>query len=136
MQVKKLFIDNFEVLAVVDGEVCPVEDFLTAGEATTEASRKGLLEMMKLIAENGLHGVPAKWSHEASKADGIFELIKGRLRVFYFKGRGQQIVVCTHGVMKKSKKAAAAEVAKAAKCRTDYLNAVAAQQLRVIEDEN
>ena len=136
MKVKQLYSSNYEIVAIIDDDACPVEDFLTSGEDSTQSTRTGLLDMMEHIAEYGFHGTPSKWTHEASKNDGIYELTKGRLRVFYFKGKESQIVVCTHGIIKKTQKADPAEVARAKSWKDNYLAAVALNQLKVITDED
>lgn len=92
--------------------------------------------MMQHIAEHGFHNVPSGWSHEASKQHGIYELVKGRLRLFYFKGKDKQIVVCTHGAMKKSQRASTKEVNKAKSYKDDYTEACKNDVLEVITDEN
>lgn len=123
-------------MAVMDGDDCPTEDFLVEGDAATENAREGLLEMMYHIAERGLQNCPAGWSHEVSKKDGIYELIKGRLRLFFFKGSGRQIVVCTHGIMKKTQKASTHEVKRAKGYKDSYEAAQGRNQLKVIKDED
>lgn len=136
MKVKQLYSSNHQIVAMMDGEACPVEDFLLNGESSTDSTRSGLLSMMEYIAEHGFQNIPAKWTHEANKKEGIYELIKGRLRVFFFKGEGKQIVVCTHGAMKKTSKADPAEVAKAKAHKDRYRTAAAKNQIEVMTDED
>ena len=45
LKVKVLAELRFRVVAVCDGDSCPAEDFISAGEESTKASRDGLLEM-------------------------------------------------------------------------------------------
>lgn len=133
MRVKTLVQDNFQIVGVMEGDACPADDFLNHGEAATLKARVGLLEMLTHLAELGFHGVPGKWSHEADKQLQVYEFIKGDLRLFYFKGEGQQIAVCTGGSMKKGRKADKAAVAACTQARADYFNAVRAKTLQVIE---
>lgn len=120
----------------MDGDACPAESYLTDGEVETSAYRTGLTRMLEIVSERGLYGVPVKWFHEANKEEKIFEFIKGPLRLFFFKGSGQQIAVCASGVRKQSKKADQAEVAKVIKLRKEYFDAIANKTLGVMKNEN
>ncbi len=135
MYIKSLADDKYEVVAVVVNGDCPVEQFLTDGEASTEAARSALLQMLYKVAEFGLQTVPYKWSHEVNKREQIYEFIKGPLRLFYFKGEGRQIAVCTSGVRKSAQKADKAAVARAVKMRAAYFEAVQNKTLEVLSDE-
>lgn len=136
MKLKALYAAEYEVVAVVgDDGSCTVEEFLRTGEATTKASREGLAQMLRTVARIGLQEVPAAWSHEANKKEQVYEFRKGPLRLFYFKGQGRQIAVCTLGVRKTGSKADKGAVAKAAACRKEDFAAVQANALEVIEDE-
>lgn len=117
----------------MDGDLCPAIDFLVCGEATTESSRNGLIEMLDAVSAMGLQGVPSAWWHEANKQLGIYEFVKGRLRLFFFKGASGQIAVCTTGVMKSGQKADKASVKKATEFRDLYFAAHAANTLKVVD---
>lgn len=69
MYIKTIVDDNYQVVAVVVNGDCPVEQFLTDGEASTEAARSALLQMLDKVAELGLQTVPYKWSHEVNKRE-------------------------------------------------------------------
>jgi hypothetical protein len=136
LRLKQLFSGKFEIVAILDGEVCPAERFLLDGEKSTEASRLGLMQMLSEVAEVGLQKVPQSWVHEADKTLKIYEFIKGPLRLFFFKGKNGQIAVCTTGVRKSGDKADNAAVKKAAKLRNDYYEALKNETLTtVIENE-
>lgn len=133
MNLVELASSKHQVVAVMDGGTCPAVDFLTHGEATTESSRNGLIDMLDAVSEMGLQGVPSAWLHEANKQLGIYEFVKGRLRLFFFKGVNGQIAVCTTGVMKSGQKADKASVKKAAEFRDLYFASHAANTLRVVD---
>lgn len=135
MQVKVLAELRFRVVAVIDGASCPVEDFISAGEVSTKASRDGLFEMIGHIAERGLQNIPPAWWHEADKAKGIYELIKGPLRLFFFKGAGKDIAVCTSGIRKSGQKADKHSVNRAAILKAAYFDAIAKNTYEVVDDE-
>ncbi len=134
MKVKVLYSDKYDVVAVMDGDDCPTEDFLENGEATTQASREGLSIILQHIAENGLNG--ASWVHEANKQEGIYEFTKGKLRLFFFKGVNNQIAVCTTGVIKKQQKADKPSVNKAIGYKKQYAQAIETNSITVVEDED
>lgn len=136
LKVKQLAASDYEVIAVMDGDSCPTEDFLQVGEATTRASREGLLVMIQSVAKMGLDEIPSAWFHEANKNEQVFEFIKGPLRLFFFKGVGRQIAVCVCGVRKKGQKADKASVAKTSQLRKLYFEAAAGNTLEVISDES
>jgi hypothetical protein len=136
MQVQILLSSTYEIVGAMDGDTCPSQDFLHQGEANEAASRSGLLAMLGHVAQNGLQGVPAAWSHEVNKLEGIYEFTKGQLRLFYFKGDRSQIVVCTTGGRKKGKKVDPKAVAVAIAFKKRYLEAVKAKTLEVLSDED
>lgn len=119
----------------MDGETCPAETFIVCGEKSTAAARAGLLEMMGHVADKGLRDVPSGWFHEADKANGIYEFIKGPLRLFFFKGNGRDIAICTSGVRKSGQKADKASVTRAVDLKKDYTAALANKTYEVVEDE-
>lgn len=121
---KILFSDAYRIIAVTEGGTCPVERFLVDGEATTRASRRYLVNMLSHVATVGLHKAPTAWFHEVNKEHGIYEFIKGDLRLLFFKGRQGDLVVCTTGLRKKGQKVDKAAVARSIRCRTDYLRAL------------
>jgi len=131
LKVKILEESSYKVVAVMDGDLCPAEDFLKNGEKSTYASRIGLERFLEHIAANGLQKMPAAWSHEVDKPNGIYEISKGRLRLFYFRGHGEQIVVCTDGIMKKGPKVDKQSVARAVDYKNQYFQAVRNKQIEV-----
>jgi len=136
LKVKVIAAKSYEVVAVMDGDVCPTDHFICAGESTTSSMREGLSVMLQFVAMRGLAGVPSGWYHEASKEDNVYEFIKCALRRFFFKGKGNQIVVCCTGTRKSGKKADKNAVATAAAWRRQYEEASKANRLEVIyEDE-
>lgn len=135
MKIKELFVANFQIVAIIEGGSCPAEDFLLVGEKATEAYRFGMIEMLQIVAIEGLQDVPSKWFHEANKQDKIYEFIKGPLRLFFFKGENRQIAVCTAGVRKTGQKADKAALAMAQKYRERYFVSVRTNTLEVVSDE-
>lgn len=135
MKLKILSQDVYRVIAVKEGERCPAEDFLMQGEKTTAAHRAGLVRFIQEIARNGLQQVPSAWWHEANKEHGIYELIKGPLRLFFFKGINGDIAVCTDGTRKSGQKADKAKVQKAIQYKKAYLTAIEKYTCEVEQDD-
>ena len=128
MKAKVLFEgEQFRVLATMEGDECPVEEFL-AGNA-------GLRRMLEHVAAVGLEEVPTKWHHEASKQDKVSEFRKGDFRLFFFKGVGGDIAVCHEVVMKKRQKADKAAVERTAKKRAAYFKAVEQGNLEIVDED-
>lgn len=135
MKVLVLAEEAFRIVAVLDGDACPAVTFLTTGEKATESARIGLFEMIGHVADKGLQNVPSAWFHEVDKENGIYEFIKGPLRLFFFKGAGRDIAICTTGVRKSKQKVDKASVKKATGLKKAYAAALANQTYEVVEDE-
>jgi len=91
--------------------------------------------MLEDTAKVGLENIPSAWTHEANKKEKIFEFIKGRLRLYFFKGLEEQIVVCTSGQLKKTDKANKAVIEEAARYRKEYFEALHKDTLQVMKNE-
>lgn len=135
MQVKVLESKRFRILAVMDGDECPTETFLLEGDPNTKIWRMGMVRILEHVADQGLSNLPHEWCHEADKELGIYEFRKGKLRLFFFKGSGNDIAVCTSGVRKQAQKADKGSVEWASKRKSEYLAAVIAETLEVVEDD-
>lgn len=116
-------------------EIVPPNFFLPMGGASTKSARTGLVQMLGRVAELGLQNVPNAWLHEVNKPGQIYEFIKGPLRLFFFKGEGRQIAVCTTGVRKSGQKTDKASIVRAVKLRMDYFTAVKNKTLQEVSDE-
>lgn len=89
----------------------------------------GLLVLLERVADVGLNGLSPKQSHLVDQAHGIYEFIKGDLRLLYFKGEGRAIVVCTAGVVKKGQKADRKAVSASIEQQRRFRDAVAQGKL-------
>ena len=135
MRVKVIASSRYRLLATMDGDGCPAQEFILQGDANTRSWRMGLAKMLDVVSERGLANVPRAWCHEADKERGIYEFRKGALRLFFFKGQGNDIAVCTTGLRKDQSKADRPAVALADKLRNAYFAACKANQLEVLEDD-
>ena len=137
LKVKRLFAERFEVVAILDGDRCPVEDFLNIGEKSTKAYREGLTFLLQHFAENGLQNVSSALVHEAgTKQQNVLQIVKGSLRLFFFHGSGRQIAVCVGGARKTGRRADKQLVAKVAAWRARYFHAVEQGQLETQVNED
>ena len=85
-----------------------------------KSSAKGFKVLFERYAAMGRQGLTSDMFHEANKEEGIWEFVKGRLRVFCFLDRGD-LVILTHGAIKKSQKASHSEVVHAVRVKKEYL---------------
>ena len=135
MELKLLAKDKYKVAAVTANGKCPAEDFLLSLDAAYRASSDGLFELLDRVSQDGLDDISPTLSHEVDKNEKIYELIKGKLRLFFFKGEGDLLVICTTGLIKKTPKVDKKAVAKAIVCKNQYLNAVKKNTLVISEIE-
>lgn len=137
MELKVLLSDQFTIAAVSVGGECPTETFITDGESSYEASREGLANLLVRVAASGLQVLSGKHYHKANTNDRytVYEFIKGDLRLFFFKGIGDVLIVCTTGVVKKGQKADKRAVAEAVEFQKSYLSAVQTGNITWIDAE-
>ena len=103
-------------------------------ETSYQASADGLLGLLERISLDGLLKIPATLSHCVDKNEKIYELIKGKLRLFYFKTEDDFLIICTTALIKKTQTVDPKHVKKAIRLKHAYLNAVRRKTLIVIEE--
>lgn len=90
--------------------------------------------MLDRISKEGLADISTKLSHRVDANENIYELIKGDLRLFYFKPEEDFLIICTSALIKKSKSVDPKHVKKAIRLKNEYLEAVKQNTLIVIEE--
>ena len=81
-------------------------------------SAKGFKKLFQRYADGGRNKLTAELFHEVDKPEGIWQFIKGDLRVFcFFDGKN---VVLSHGAIKESQRVDPAEVTRAVGMKTKY----------------
>ncbi|MEO8418742.1 MAG: hypothetical protein ABI475_08470 [Methylophilaceae bacterium] len=135
MELKVLASAKYKVTAATDRGKCPVQEALLEGEESTTAWREKLLNMIDDISDFGLHEAPSIWSKCVDAENGIYELKAGKLRLFYFKGHGSIVLVCTSLSRKVSQKVNKADVKKAISIKNQYQDAVDSNEVSFITDE-
>ncbi|HMV04987.1 MAG TPA: type II toxin-antitoxin system RelE/ParE family toxin [Accumulibacter sp.] len=112
---------RFKVAAVVEGDEVPVLRFLQDAPSDMQGSARGMPALFDRYATEGRRLLSTEVFHEANKEQGIWEFIKGRLRVFCFVDTDGTLLVLTHGAVKKSRKADPMEIARAVRIKDAFL---------------
>lgn len=134
MKLKVLHRTRYTIAAAMDGEECETETFLYDISSNYQASTDGLIHLIERIADHGLDGLSTKLCHLVDKENKIYELIKGDLRLLFFKGHCDILIITSHGFLKKSQKTPYNEKNKAIRCKKQYQQAHDAKQIDLIED--
>ncbi len=109
---------NSVVAEIDDSGECPLLDFLSNPPSNLTGSADGFLSLFERYAEFGTEQLTAEQFHPADN-NGIYRFRKGRLRVYCFMD-GANLVVCTHGTIKKSQKTQTKDSAAAKANRKRY----------------
>ncbi|MDS4054188.1 type II toxin-antitoxin system RelE/ParE family toxin [Accumulibacter sp.] len=112
---------RFKVAAVVEGDEVPVLRFLQDAPSDMQGSARGMPALFDRYATEGRRLLSTEVFHEANKEQGIWEFIKGRLRVLCFVDTDGTLLVLTHGAVKKSRKADPMEIARAVRIKDAFL---------------
>jgi hypothetical protein len=134
MRVRRLpFQGPYTLLAACDARGVPVLlEFLKGLGANLENDADHLLALLERVVVSG----PPRNTDVSHKIRGeIWEFIKGRLRVFWFYDEGR-VIVCSHGLLKKTQKVPAGELHRAEQTRADYFAAKQAGRLRIEEEDD
>ncbi|MYM68020.1 hypothetical protein GTP45_14440 [Pseudoduganella sp. FT55W] len=89
-----------------------------ASSAQYGASAKGFKKLFQRYADGGRSKLTAELFHEVDKDKGIWEFVKGDLRLFCFVIGNN--VILTNGTIKKSQKVDQAEVSIAIRCKAQF----------------
>ena len=107
--------------AAEDGkrDKCPVLAFFEEQSKQHAEDFEELLALLTFTANQGPPANDTKFKH-LTGTEGLFEFkTSGGLRVFCFWDEGS-LIICTHGMVKKSNKADPAEIQRAKKMKKDY----------------
>lgn len=100
---------QFYAIGEIDERRCELLDFLLSFPDKTQ-EYKAAIALTALIkttqfdtsGPRAFHGTPI--CHEAIAGEGIYEFIKKPLRIYWFYGKGEKIVVCAYGIIKRQPK--------------------------------
>jgi len=133
MKLQILLADRFKIAAVMKGEECETLTFLNELEAKYQSSADGLFSLIDHIAKYGLDGLSSKQCHLVDQRNKIYELIKGDIRLLFFKGQGDLLVVTTHAFLKKTPKTPEQDKNKAVSYKNKYHSAHDKQQIIFVD---
>lgn len=135
MKLKVLHRNKFKIAATMNGSECEVETFFAEimSDSNYEASAQGLIVLIERIAKEGLDGLSPHIWHLVDNDNKIFELKKGRLRLLFFKGPGDVLVIASHGFIKKTQKTPDNEKNKAIRRKKQYQKDYDSRNIELIE---
>ena len=110
-----------------------LEDFLDGLSGNFDANVAGVLAMMEQHCNYGSEQFNTSQCHYVDQREQIYEYIKGRIRVFWFED-DEKVVICTHGILKKSQKTPRQEIQRALKIKANYMQAKKDGSLSLKED--
>jgi hypothetical protein len=124
---------RLDAVCTTRGE-CDLLEFLQAPPGDALAGDKA--RMLRLFEWVSSAGPPRndEISHIIDRPDGIWEFIKGRVRVAWFYDEGRMVIL-SHGFIKATKKTPPAEIERARRARNEYLRDKKAQRITYQEDE-
>lgn len=135
MKLKILAEDQYIISAIMSDDLCPIEDSFTRSDSNYKKNYIGLLDMLGRAAKSGLQQFSSEQSHLINSDPKIFEFIRGKLRLIYFHGRGNMIVVCTEIIVKKTQKSDTRVVNKAIKAYEDYFESIKKDSLIEVRED-
>jgi phage-related protein len=131
VKLREVIRDRWRILAVCSerGD-CQLEEVLGSFR---DPIGPEAVKMMALLSWTSRHGTPRNKEKSNPIGDEIFEFKAGSLRVLYFYD-ADQLIICSHGFVKKTRKCPPGEKAAAAARRREYFEAQRNGEL-VIADE-
>lgn len=135
MDVRILFDHRWRVVSPVepDGR-SQVEIFIDELSSSFGANAEGLLIMLERHSKHGPESFNTAQVHYVDQKEKIYEYIKGRLRLFWFEDE-DRVVICTHGIVKKTQKTPRREIDKAVRVKRAYEASKARDLLRILSEE-
>lgn len=124
MKTKILAEGKYVISSVLKGGKCPVVESPLCTDSNYSSSFSKLIDVIQRIAANGFQNIPASLSHAVNSKPKIFEIIRGDLRLFYFHGDKNRIVVCTELITKKTPKVDKKVVKRAITAYEDYYSSL------------
>jgi len=135
MKLKILYAHRWQIVSPMepDGR-SQVEVFMDEVGGGFSANLSGLLGMMERHSKFGAESFNTEQCHYVDQKEKIYEYIKGRLRFFWFED-GERIIVCTHGIIKKTQKTPKREISKAIRIKELYKERKDSGDITLIEED-
>lgn len=83
---------------------CPLTESINDLGANYGISIVGLFSLLEKFSQHGTKILNDEICHEVDENNKIFEFIKGSLRLLWFYGAGNKIIICSHVFVKKGRK--------------------------------
>ncbi|RRV26754.1 hypothetical protein EGJ23_12070 [Pseudomonas sp. o96-267] len=110
-----------------------LEEFIAGLGSNFEASLAGVFTMMEQHCSYGPEHFNSSQCHYVDQKEQIYQYSKGRIRVFWFED-DDKVVICTHGLLKKTQKTPRQEIQRAIKVKERYNRAKQNGSLSIGED--
>lgn len=136
MRLKLLSNGTWKVVAEADSHgVCELEAALVAHQQTKQyrATVVGILALWERIPLEGPRRLGTDLYHCVDADHGIYEFIKGDLRLYCFEAKGR-LVVCSHVDKKSTQKTKVRDKQRAIELRKRYLKAEQDRTLEIFEE--
>lgn len=114
-----------------EGESELDEFFLTLG-SNMKSDKTKMFALFKQVSESGPLNLSDKITHQLDR--GIREFRAGRIRVLWFFD-DDKVVICSHGMVKKTQKMPKREIDRAKRCKDTYDEAKKAGSINIIKGE-
>lgn len=108
---------------------------LTPGGRVSDRNNLGASLDFAVAQKQGLKALGAHICHCVDEKEEIWQVTKGRLRLLWFYGEGEKIVICCNLHLKKGQKVNSEEVNKAIKIKEKYFSDMEAGKIIFVDDE-
>lgn len=123
MNLKILLEGKWTIITPMKGNgSSELEDFLDGLSRNFEANIAGVMAMMEQHCNHGAEQFNTSQCHYIDQKEQVYEYIKGRIRVFWFED-DERVVICTHGILKKSQKTPKTDIQRALSIKAKYMQA-------------
>lgn len=132
MNLRLLLEEKYRLLAVCSGRSdCQLLDFLNELGSNLQDQADRVFYRLEETARHGPSSNP-----EICRKIGqeIWELREGRIRVLWFYGEDLEIIICSHGFLKKTQKNPKNEKTRAVSARKDYFRTLAQGEIKILKD--
>ena len=121
---------QFYAIGGADETKCELLDFLAnfsdkTPEYTAALALIALIKMVQSEVRGPLALRGTSLCHEAIDGEGVYEFIKKPLRIYWFYGEGEKIVICAYGIIKRHTKTDKQDRKRLIELRDKYIEDVA-----------
>jgi phage-related protein len=134
MKLRLLLEGRYRILAVCSrrGD-CQLLDFLNELDSNFQDQADRMLFRLEETARRGPSTNPDICRKIGQE---IWEFRAGRIRVLWFYGENLEVIICSHGFLKRTPKTPRNEKQKAVATRRQYFGDLAHGDLQILRDEN